>query len=70
MMDKLVYKGYANKMGKLDGYNIYYMTTQCRNLKKQGLTADDLIDAENFLKETGFYELKDNTDSAGDDRKN
>ena len=69
MMEKLVYKGYANKMGKLDGYNIYYMTTQCRNLKKQGLTADDLIDAENYLKETGFYELKDNTDSAGDDRK-
>ena len=58
MMDKLVHKGYANKMGKLDGYNIYYLTTNCRNLKKQALTPDDLIDAENYLKETGFYELK------------
>lgn len=58
MMDKLVNKGYANKMGKLDGYNIYYLTTNCRNLKKQALTPDDLIDAENYLNDTGFYELK------------
>lgn len=58
MMDKLVHKGYANKMGKLDGYNIYYLTINCRNLKKQALTPDDLIDAGNYLKETGFYELK------------
>lgn len=62
MMDKLVYKGYANKMGKLDGYNIYYLTTNCRNLKKQGLTPDDLIDAETFLTVTGFYDLKDQVD--------
>lgn len=62
MMDKLVYKGYANKMGKLDGYNIYYLTTNCRNLKKQGLTHDDLIDAGEFLKVTGFYDLKDQVD--------
>ena len=62
MMDKLVYKGYANKMGKLDGYNIYYLTTNCRNLKKQGLTPDDIIDAETFLTVTGFYDLKDQVD--------
>lgn len=66
MMEKLVYKGYANKMGKLDGYNIYYLTTECRNLKKQELKPDDLIDAENFLKETGFYQLKDQVDGDGD----
>ena len=66
MMEKMVYKGYANKMGKLDGYNIYYLTTQCRNLKKQELKPDDLIDAGNFLKETGFYDLKDQVDGDGD----
>ena len=59
MMDKLVYKGYANKMGKLDGYNIYYLTTNCRNLKKQELTQQDILDAQDFLNESGFYELKD-----------
>ena len=58
MMDKLVHKGYANKMGKLDGYNIYYLTINCINLKKQALTPDDLIDAVNYLNDTGFYELK------------
>jgi hypothetical protein len=58
MMDKLVNKGYANKMGKLDGYNIYYLTTNCRNLKKQALTYDDLTDAENFKEHTGFYDTK------------
>lgn len=57
MMDKLVHKGYANKMGKLEQYNIYYLTTNCRNLKKQALTPDDLIDAVNYLNDTGFYEL-------------
>lgn len=62
MMDKLVYKGYANKMGKLDGYNIYYLTTNCRNLKKQQLTQDDIIDASDYLKKTGFYESKDQVD--------
>lgn len=58
MMEKLVHKGYANKMGKLEGYNIYYLTINCRNLKKQALTPDDLIDAENYKKHTGFYETK------------
>ena len=62
MMDKLVYKGYANKMGKLDGYNIYYLTTNCRNLKKQELTPQDIIDAGDYLKVTGFYDLKDQVD--------
>ena len=65
MMDKLVNKGYANKMGKLDGYNIYYLTTNCRNLKKQELTQQDIIDAGEFLKVTGFYDIKDQVD--GDD---
>jgi len=59
MMDKLVNKGYANKMGKLDGYNIYYLTTNCRNLKKQELTPQDILDAEDFKKVTGFYDIKD-----------
>ena len=66
MMDKLVNKGYANKMGKLDGYNIYYLTTQCRNLKKQELKQDDLADAVEYLKDTGFYDLKDRVDSDDD----
>lgn len=56
MMDKLVNKGYANKMSKLDGYNIYYLTTNCRNLKKQELTQQDITDASNFLIDTGFYD--------------
>ena len=59
MMDKLVNKGYANKMGKLDGYNIYYLTTQCSNLKKQELNPDDIIDAQNYLTVTGFYDVQD-----------
>ena len=58
MMDKLVNKGYANKMGKLDGYNIYYLTINCRNLKKQALTPDDIIDAGNYMEITGFYDRK------------
>lgn len=67
MMEKMVYKGYANKMGKLDGYNIYYLTTQCRNLKKQELKPDDLIDAEHFLTVTGFYDIKDDQVDGDDD---
>ena len=58
MMDKLVNKGYANKMGKLDGYNIYYLTINCRNLKKQALTPNDIIDAGNYMETTGFYDRK------------
>ena len=59
MMDKLVNKGYANKVSKLEGYNIYYLTTNCINLKKQGLTKDDLLAASDFLKVTGFYNNKE-----------
>jgi len=66
MMDKLVNKGYANKMGKLDGYNIYYLTTNCRNLKKQELTQQDIIDAGEFLRVTGFYDIKDQVDGDSD----
>ena len=58
MMEKLVYKGYANKMGKLDGYNIYYLTLNCRNLKKQALSQDDLSDAVEYLSVTGFHDTK------------
>lgn len=56
MLQKLTYRGYANKLDKLDGENIYYMTTQCNDLKKQELTPQDIIDAENYLRDIGFQE--------------
>ena len=56
MLQKLTYRGYANKLDKLDGENIYYMTTQCNDLNKQELTPQDIIDAENYLRDIGFQE--------------
>ena len=67
MMDKLVNKGYANKMGKLEGYNIYYLTTHCMNLKKQKLTEQDIIDMKNYLTVTGFYDVNKTKGGRSDD---
>ena len=56
ILDKLRYKGYVNRLDKLDGENIYYLTTECNNLKQQKLTEEDKEKANIYLETVGYYD--------------
>ena len=56
ILDKLRYKGYIGKLDKLEGENIYYLTTECNNLKQQKLTDEDKEKANEYLETVGYYD--------------
>lgn len=57
ILDKLRYKGYIGKLDKLEGENIYYLTTECNNLKQQKLTTEDKEKANEYLETVGYYDM-------------